>query len=156
MRYSDKAILSTLKPAPAILLDAPDRISERGSFGKTYCSTPSLSLRRKSPGLERPGRRCTQSRFSERGKQRGSGKHRCSSWSLILKARGGGLVNKVRTLLILQWDPEATQARRGSHTPYLSTNAGKVKKTLTPAADPILLVSPQPIVEIHTLSHHNY
>ncbi len=33
------------------------------------------------------------------------GRHRCSSWSRILRARGGGLVNKVHTLL--QWDSEA-------------------------------------------------
>ncbi len=31
--------------------------------------------------------------------------NRCSSWSQILRAKEGGLVNKVRSLL--QWDPEA-------------------------------------------------
>ena len=44
--------------------------------------------------------------------------HRCSSWSPILRARGGLLVNKVRTLL--QWDSEAVGGLF-SQTLYLST-----------------------------------
>ena len=45
--------------------------------------------------------------------------HRCSSWAPILRAGGGVLVNKVRTLL--QWDPEAREGDLYCQTPYLST-----------------------------------